>query len=55
MPLFDPTFSTFSTSSFEYDVTADGQRFIVVELVTEAQPTTSPLTVVVNWMARLKK
>jgi hypothetical protein len=52
-PLFDATFSTFAAGNFEYDAAADGQRFIVTELVTEARNT--PLTVVVNWTARLKK
>ena len=36
----------------EYDVTADGQRFIVTVPLTEARP---PITVVLNWPALLKK
>jgi serine/threonine protein kinase/Tol biopolymer transport system component len=39
---------------YEYDVTTDGQRFLVNEPVTPAnQP--SPLTVVLNWQAALKR
>jgi hypothetical protein len=54
VPLFDATFSSVITSTnHEYDVTADGQRFIVAAPLTEARNT--PLTVVVNWTARMKK
>jgi hypothetical protein len=38
---------------FLYDVTADGQRFVARE-VDQAQ-TFSPITVVLNWQAGLKK
>ena len=37
---------------FQYDVTADGKRFLVVTNNVTAAP---PLTVVVNWNAGLKK
>jgi len=38
-----------------YDVTADGQRFLVLDAVGGAQAAaTAPLTVVVNWQAALK-
>ena len=37
-----------------FDVTADGQRFIVVMPVEQAQAR-SPITVVLNWQAGLKK
>jgi eukaryotic-like serine/threonine-protein kinase len=37
---------------FQYDVTGDGQRFLVV---TNSAATTTPLTVVVNWQAGLAK
>ena len=37
-----------------YDVTADGQRFLVWQPST-AQQGPGPLTVVTNWQARLKK
>jgi hypothetical protein len=36
-----------------YDVTADGQRFILNNLVAEAAYT--PITVVLNWPADLKR
>jgi len=38
--------------SAQYDVTPDGQRFL---LNTEADATATPLTVVLNWTAALKK
>jgi len=37
-----------------YDVTADGQRFLVLQPSTAAQGP-APLTVVTNWQAGLKK
>jgi len=36
----------------EYDVTADGKRFIVASISGAAS---APITVVVNWNAGLKK
>jgi hypothetical protein len=42
-----------STDTFSYDVSADGQRFLVSNDVGEV--TSSPLTVVLNWTAGLKK
>jgi serine/threonine protein kinase len=42
-----------STDMFSYDVTADGQRFLVSTDVSEV--TTTPLTAVFNWTAELKK
>jgi hypothetical protein len=36
-----------------YDVTADGQRFLI-NAVVETEPN-APLTVVVNWAAGMKK
>src|SRR5262245_25224924 len=41
-------------SHYEYDVTADGQRFLVNERLTPANQA-APLTVVLNWMAGLPK
>jgi hypothetical protein len=37
---------------FSYDVSADGQRFLVSTDASEA--TTAPLTAIVNWTAGLK-
>jgi hypothetical protein len=56
VPLFDSRMSASGTNVdnlFQYDVTADGKRFLVVtNNVPAAAP---PLTVVVNWNAGLKK
>jgi hypothetical protein len=38
---------------YNYDVTADGQRFLVNTVTDQAAPI--PMTVVVNWTAGLKK
>jgi hypothetical protein len=42
-----------ANSVFQYDVTADGKRFVVVQSAGSASPPT--LTAVVNWSADLKK
>ena len=42
-----------STDLFSYDVSPDGQRFLVNTDVGEV--TSLPLTVVLNWTAELKK
>jgi len=42
-----------STDMFSYDVSADGQRFLVSTDVGEV--TSSPLTMVLNWAGGLKK
>jgi len=56
VPLFDshivPAGSIGGVSS-QYDVTADGKRFLVV--TSGAGASSPPLTVVVNWIAGLKK
>ena len=53
-PLFkiDSVKGIYSTVRGEYDVTADGQRFLVRAGVAEARGL--PFTVVVNWAAGLK-
>jgi hypothetical protein len=38
---------------FPYDVTADGQRFLLLQSAPAQGP--APLTVVLNWQAGLKK
>jgi hypothetical protein len=38
--------------AFQYDVTADGKRFVVA---TTSRTAPTPLTVVINWNASLKK
>jgi hypothetical protein len=40
-------------SNYTYEVTADGQRFLVLQPVEESR--SQPLTVVVNWQAGLAK
>jgi eukaryotic-like serine/threonine-protein kinase len=49
--LFDPHFTGGVIDYFNYDVTADGKRFLAAALPsTDSAPTVSPpLTVVVNW------
>ena len=56
MPLFDSHMVAPGTNIdnlFQYDVTADGKRFIVV--TNDVSAAVPPLTVVVNWNAGLKK
>jgi eukaryotic-like serine/threonine-protein kinase len=49
-----PRIASFSgVNAYPYDVTADGQRFLVNTLVEEASP--EPLTLLLNWPALLKK
>ena len=43
----------FSTTSLQWDVTADGKRFLFP--ATTAQSEQAPFTVVLNWQAALKK
>ena len=50
-PLFDTR--VFTGLRYPYDVTADGQRFLVNSL--PGQVSSAPVTVVVNWTAGLKK
>jgi eukaryotic-like serine/threonine-protein kinase len=52
VPLFDTRLYD-GGMAYEYDVTADGQRFLVNTNVAGAYST--PLTVIVNWDAALKK
>ncbi|HYW42605.1 MAG TPA: hypothetical protein VE959_07090 [Bryobacteraceae bacterium] len=41
--------------SHEYDVTGDGQRFLINSAPLEESGASSPITVVLNWQAALKK
>ena len=52
VPLFEAGVVATSTHVFEYDVTADGKRFLVN---TSSVGVSAPLTVVVNWSTRLEK
>jgi Tol biopolymer transport system component len=40
---------------YQYDVTADGSRFLIAHRVNSAAPTVPTLTVVTNWLAGLEK
>jgi hypothetical protein len=51
-PLFEAHMVTTATNAYQYDVTADGKRFLVD---TNNVGVSAPLTVVVNWCALLKK
>jgi hypothetical protein len=59
-PLFDASmiresvnFPDVRSRSFRFDVTADGQRFLVVKGASDAG--THAITLVQNWTANLKK
>jgi hypothetical protein len=53
-PLFDAHMAVSQISrEFQYDVTADGKRFLINTKV--AASSTAPLTVMVNWLAGVKK
>jgi hypothetical protein len=51
--LFEVRIPALTLGRQQYDVTADGQRFLVNSLVDES--TEAPITVVTNWTAGLKK
>ena len=57
VPLFDSHIlnSVATNSVFQYDVTADGKRFLVVSTAQANGSSSAPLNVVVNWNAGLKK
>ncbi|HJZ96345.1 MAG TPA: protein kinase [Candidatus Solibacter sp.] len=55
-PLFDPrVFAQFAQITFRYDVTADGQKFVVDRQAQVEAPESQSITVVLNWLAGLKK
>ena len=41
--------------SFNWDVTADGQKFLLATVATQEHPPQPPINVVMNWTALLKK
>ena len=51
-PLFDARATT-ATARYSYDVSADGQRFLINTFPEQAA--SEPITVVVNWTAGLPK
>src|SRR2546425_798602 len=52
-PLFKTRMLAWTTNFHEYDVSPDGQRFLIGTLIGE--PTAPPPTVILNWTAALKK
>lgn len=58
-PLFNPTMVNIATTSgsngFNWDVTADGKRFLVITAAALQDTSQSPITVVLNWTALMKK
>jgi hypothetical protein len=48
-----PLFQTRAVSGYRYDVTADGQRFLII--TSPEQAASAPITVVVNWAAGVRK
>src|SRR5579862_4816579 len=44
-----------TTNVFRYDVTADGQRFLIDSEMGGAEIESRPINVVLNWQAGLKK
>ena len=50
VPLFEITAAPAARQ--QYDVTGDGQRFLVNSVAVESE---TPVTVVLNWTAALKK
>jgi len=52
-PLFDTRALTIGNTGFMYDVSPDGQRFLVNTLAEQAAP--APITLVVNWRALLNR
>lgn len=51
--LFQTPIANVQLNIDQYDVTADGQRFLVLAPTNNARQT--PITVVVNWMAGLER
>ena len=51
--LFDTRVLNLTDSRTQYAVTADGQRFLILSMIEETSAT--PISIVVNWMAGLKR
>jgi hypothetical protein len=41
--------------AFHYDVSPDGKRFLIITQPSAAEQTSPPITVVLNWLAGVKK
>ena len=52
-PLFRAPAINTNNTPFQYDISRDGKRFLVIEPVQGA--TSSPAVVVLNWQAALKR
>jgi hypothetical protein len=52
--LFDGPWSTAGQATRNYDVTADGQRFLMIRDSATAAAAIRTLTVVVNWLEELR-
>jgi hypothetical protein len=51
-----PYFTTvFPSTTVSYDVSADGQRFLVVKATEAASRSASQINVVLNWIEELKR
>jgi hypothetical protein len=53
VPLFRTVVPQSRNPDFLFDVTADGQKFLIVEPIEKAE--TMPLTFLTDWRASLKK
>ncbi len=53
MPTFEDRFQRYGVNLLHYDVTPDGQRFVMVESAVESDPT--EVVVVLNWFEELKR
>ena len=58
-PLFTPMMvniaATSGSNGFNWDVTADGKRFLVITAAAQHDTSPSSITVVLNWTALMKK
>jgi hypothetical protein len=52
-PLFRTQITAVAKGFYQYDVSADGQKFIINTRTTEQAP--SPITILVNWEAELNR
>jgi eukaryotic-like serine/threonine-protein kinase len=52
-PLFRTQITAVADGFYQYDVSADGQKFIINTRATEQAP--APITILVNWEAELKR
>ena len=53
--LFEGTFRTTNNSRANYDVTPDGQRFVMTTVSDQPQNALTQINVVLNWFEELKQ